>query len=140
MAFLKDGYSTSITFTLAPSSGVLLHVKELTPPAVSLGVIDVTTMENSGYRTKVPKSLKTLGDVTFTAAYSPHAYQTIKTMMGTLQDITIHFPDAQTLTFEGWIDEFKPNRIVEGQQPTAEVTIKSSLSAEASTGQPTFPA
>ena len=47
-------------------------------------------------------------------------------MVNSNQLITITFPGAETLAFWGWIDEFTPNAHVEGEQPTAELTIQPS--------------
>lgn len=122
MARMDDGHGTLITFSA--DSDVQLWEKEVTPPGVSGGgENDVTTMHNTTWRTRSPKQLKTLSPASFVAAYDPAVYDEIVSMVNTNQQITITFPDGATLVFWGWIDEFTPNRIIEGEQPTAEVTI-----------------
>lgn len=122
MARIDDGFATLIEFSL--DSDVQLWEKEVTPPGVAAGgPIDTTTMRNTAWRTMSPKQLKTLTAMTLVAAYDPAVYDEIVAMCGVNQLITITFADDSTLAFWGWIDEFKPNQIVEGEQPTAEVTI-----------------
>lgn len=133
---LNDGFSTTITL----DGGTVLKVKELTPPpVVAGGEIDVSTMENATWRTRHPKSLKTLSPMTFVAAYEAIAYSTLVAQVGVNQDIVVTFPDNSTLTFWGWVDEFTPNRHTEGEQPTAEVTIiPSNLDANKNEIAPAF--
>jgi hypothetical protein len=122
MARIDDGHPTTIEFASAPT--LKLYEKEVTPPGVEGGgANDTTTMLNSAWRTKSPKKLKSLSEASFTAAYDPAVYDDIVTLLNDNQLITITFPDGATLAFYGWLDVFAPNRIVEGEQPTAEATI-----------------
>lgn len=122
MAIINDGHATTISFSGA--SSILLLEKEVTPPGISGGgENDVTTMHNSVWRTRAPKKLKTLSEMSFVAAYDPAVYDTIVAQCNVNQQITVYFADGSTLVFWGWLNEFKPGRIVEGEQPTAEVTI-----------------
>lgn len=122
MARIDDGHPTLITFAL--DADVQLWEKEVTPPSMDGGgANDTTTMHNTTYRTMAPKSLITLGESSFVAAYDPACYDEIIAMMNENQAITITFPDGSTLVFYGWIDGFAPNRMVEGEQPSAEVRI-----------------
>jgi len=119
---LDDGFSTLLTFANYPS--VKLYEKEVTPPGVSGGgEIDTTTMRNTAWRTKAPKSLKTLSESSATYAYDVAAYTDIVTMINENQLITVTFPDSSTLQFWGWLDEFTPGANTEGEQPTAEGKI-----------------
>ncbi len=122
---IDDGHPTTIAFS-AGSSGVtfLMYEKEVVPPGVSGGgENDTTTMRNTTWRTKAPKSLKTLLPGSFVGAYDPAVLDEIVAMANVNQSIVLTFPDDSTWTFWGWIDEFVPNTIVEGEQPTANVTI-----------------
>jgi len=122
MSRIDDGHSTTIAFANYPS--VLFWEKEVTPPGVSGGgANDTTTMQNSVWRTMAPKQLKTLSNSSVVVAYDPDVYTDVVAMVNENQLITVTFPDASTLAFWGWLDEFTPQRVVEGQQPTAEVTI-----------------
>lgn len=119
---LDDGHATLITFANIPT--IRVYEKEVTPPGASGGgENDTTTMRNNTWRTRAPKKLKTLSPASFTVAYDPQVYQDIADQLNKNQAITISFPDGSSLTFWGWIDEFTPGAIVEGEQPTADMTI-----------------
>lgn len=122
---IDDGFSTTVSFSAYP--GVKLWEKSITPPGISGGgENDTTTMRNSVWRTKAPKQLKTLTTCTFNAAYDPAVYVQLNQCINVNQLITIDFADGSQLKFWGWLDEFAPGDIVEGEQPTAECTIQCS--------------
>lgn len=119
MAVLTDGFSTTIDI-----AGSVLHEKSVTPPPIEGGgEVDTTTMRNTTWRGKNPKKLKTLGSVTFSAAYDPNAYSDLLSQINVNQLITITFPNGDTLAFWGWLDNFAPGDHAEGEQPEAECTI-----------------
>ena len=128
MAILNDGYQTLVDFS-AGTSGVTFGFfeKEVTPPGVAGGgPNDTTTMRNNSFRTMQPKALRTLTPMTEVGAYDPAVYDEIMAMINVNQVITVTFPDGSTLTFWGWLDEFAPGNHVEGEQPTATITIQPS--------------
>ncbi len=121
---IDDGFGTSIEFSAEDSAGLKVWEKEVQPPGVSGGgANDTTTLRNTAWRTMAPKNLKTLTDASITVAYDPACYDQIVLMVNVNQQITITFPDSSTLVFWGFIDTFTPNRIIEGEQPTAECVI-----------------
>jgi len=125
MAWINDGFPTTVTFSNAPS-GVTLYIqeREITPPSIDMGgENDTTTMRNTAWRTKQPKSLKTLGEASMVCKYDPAIYSQILSMIGVNTMIVITFPDTSTVRFRGWIDKFVPNAIVEGEMATANITI-----------------
>lgn len=122
MARLDDGFSTKIGFSLNPS--VLLYEKEVTPPGLSAGgANDTTTMRNTTYRTQSPKKLISSADSSAKCAYDTAVQPQIVAMIGKNQLITYTYPDGSTLAVWGWIDEFTPDALTEGSQPTANVKI-----------------
>lgn len=122
MSRIDDGHPTTISFSA--DSSVSIWEKEVTPPGMEGGgANDTTTMHNSTWRTKSPKKLVTLSECSFTAAYDPATFDEMLAMLNVNQQITVTFPDSSNLTFWGWLDEFKPGAIKEGEQPTADVTI-----------------
>ena len=124
MSRLDDGFKTVIAFGTSTVSK--LYEKEVQPPGVDGGgAIDTTTMRNTLYRTMAAKSLLTLTEHTFEAAYDPAAYTEMIASINVNQLITITFPDNATLAFYGYLDKFVPNAHVEGEQPTATCTIVS---------------
>ena len=124
MARIDDGHGTTYAFADLPS--VNFYEKQVTPPGLDGGgENDTTTMQNTTYRTRAPKQLVTLTESTLVAAYDPDVYDDIVGANGinNNQLITITFPDGSTLAFWGWINSFVPNEMVEGSQPTANVSI-----------------
>jgi hypothetical protein len=122
MSRIDDGFSTLIAFSNYPS--VSFWEKEVTPPGMEGGgANEISTMRNTTWRTKAPKSLVSLTDCSFTAAYDPVVYDDVVAMINENQLITITFPDGATLAFWGWLDNFTPNANVEGEQPTASCVI-----------------
>ncbi len=127
MSRIDDGHPTTISFATTPSGGgpnLTFWEKTLTPPgADGGGPNDTTTMRNTLYRTKSPKVLITLTDMSLSVAYDANVYEDIIDMLNDNQLITITFPDSSTLAFWGWLDKFEPDAIVEGEQPVATITI-----------------
>ncbi len=130
MTIQTDGYQTTIEFDSdLLSSGLVvltdeMEEKEITPPGIAGGgANDASTMRNTLWRTMSPKSLRTLTPCTLVVAYDPELYNEMEAMINDNQQITITFPDDSTLVFWGWIDEFAPNASIEGEQPTATITI-----------------
>ena len=119
---LNDGHPTRITFTDFPV--VEFCEKEVTPPGVEGGgANDTTCMKNTVWRTMQPKKLKTLAEGGATVAYETVVIDTIVAMVNVNQLITVTFPDGSSVAFWGWLDTFVPGALVEGEQPTAEITI-----------------
>ena len=122
---LDDGFSTLIELANLPD--IKFYEKEVTPPGVTGGgPIDTTTMRNITYRTQSPKALKTLGPMSATVAFASDVLPQIEAQMNVNQLVTVTFPDGSTWTFWGWLDEFTLGAFVEGEQPTATVTIQPS--------------
>lgn len=129
MSRIDDGFSTTISF--ASNDSVYLYEKEVTPPGIDGGdEIDTTTMLNTAWRTRQPRSLKTLTECSAVVAYDPAIYDDILDMLNDNQLITITFPDTATLAFWGWLKSFTPNACVEGEQPTANIVIVPSNQAD----------
>ena len=121
---LHDGYSTTISFIEFP--GIILLEKEVTPPGWDGGgAIDTTTMRNFLLRTRWPKALKTMTEVPIVAAYDPDVLDPNGSaeIVNVLQQIMLTFPDLSTIVFWGWVNDMKPNRHVEGEQPTLNATV-----------------
>ncbi len=123
---LDDGFATFITFENLPA--IKLFEKEVNPPGMSAnGPIDTTTMRNTDWRTMAPKVLLTMPQITATVAYATDAIPLLYGQVGINQPIIVTMPDGSTIHFWGWIEEFVPGANVEGEQPTATLTIQPSL-------------
>jgi len=126
MSRIDDGHPTTIAFALTPSGETLLFwEKEVTPPGLNGGgPNDTTTMRNSVWRTAAPKKLFSMSAGSFIAAYDPEALDQVLTMLNVLTQITVTYADGATYVFWGWLNEFTPGACVEGEQPTATVSIE----------------
>lgn len=120
---LDDGYSTKIAFARQPN--ISLWEKTVGAPGMDGGdPIDTTTMHNVTWRVMRARSLKTLTEFTFTAAYDPNVYNTIlNTLINQEGSITVHFPDGSTLDFFGYLKMFEAPEHTEGEHPEATVTV-----------------
>lgn len=122
---LDDGFATFITFENLPT--IKLFEKEINPPGISQnGPIDTTTMRNTEWRSMAPKALKSMPQINITVAYATEVYPLLWAQMGVNQPMIITMPDGSTIHFWGWIEEFTPGANVEGEQPTASITIQPS--------------
>lgn len=123
MTVQRDGHGALVSF--ASDSSVQMWAKEITPLGLEGGgPIDVTTMNNTAWRTQYPKTLKQAKALSMVVAYDPAVYDEIITMLNSNQAITLTFNDNSTVVFYGWINDFQPGRISSGEQPTAELTIE----------------
>lgn len=119
--YLDDGFPTTISI----AAGTLTVVeKSITPPGVQGGgEINTTSMRNTAWRTKAPKSLKEASPIKLTVKYGTGVYNQIYDQINVNQALTITFPDNHTLVVWGWVDSFVPNEHTEGEEPTAEMEI-----------------
>ena len=135
MSRIDDGHGTLIEFATTPSAtgpGVTFWEKSVTPPgADGGGENDTTTMRNTLYRTKMPKQLITLTEMSAEVSYDAAVYDDNIAMLNDNMLITINFPDTSKLAFYGWLDKFTPGAINEGEQPTATITIVPSNQTDA---------
>jgi len=120
--YLRDGYQSLVA--IGADTNIKLWEKQVTPPGVEGGdAIDITTMWNYDWRTFAPRSLKTLTEMTFTAAYDPAVYDEIVAAINVNDENTVYFPDGSSITFWGYLKNFTPGANAEGAQPEATVTI-----------------
>ena len=121
---LPDGFSSKITFARVGDDDIEFWEKDVTPPAIDGGdAVDQTTMWNATWRTKLPRNLLTLEDVSSVCAYDPVVYDSIIALVNENTTITVTFPDGSTLAFFGFLKRFEPSALVEADQPEATLTI-----------------
>lgn len=119
---IDDGFSTTITIEDFPA--IKLWEKTVTPPAISGGgAIETTTMRNAFWRTRSEKQLKTLNELTLTAAYDPQVIEDLMNLINVRKNYFVNFADGSVLVFPAFMDEFAPSECAEGEQPTADITI-----------------
>lgn len=117
---LDDGFSTTVTI-----AGItMIEENTVTPPgADGGGEINNTSMRNTRWRTKKPKSLLDLTPLEMSVQYDPAFYDALAANLQVNQAITVEFSDGSTLVFWGWIDSITPNENSEGELPLADITI-----------------
>ena len=123
---LRDGFQTWIQFQANGTIFVLDHAREktVTPPGYDAGgPIDTTSMRNTRFRTRYPKALITLTDMTLTVEYAVEALEEIFGLLGDNNLITVFYPDGSEESFYGYLDKFQPQEMREGEQPLATITI-----------------
>ncbi len=119
---LKDGYQTLIAMSL--DADVSFWEKTVQPPGLDGGdEIDITTMHNTTLRTRAPRSLATMTNMEITAAYDPRLFEQILAVLNLEQTITVIFPNGDKLSFYGFLKNFEPQEVSEGEQPEANLTI-----------------
>lgn len=119
---LHDGYQTLIAFAEDPD--VSFWEVSVTPPGIDGGdAIETTTMHNVTWRSMASRALRTLTDSTVTVAFDPQVFDQIVALINVEGEITVHFPNGDTLDFFGFLKDFNIQELVEGTMPTAEVTI-----------------
>ncbi len=122
---LTDGFSTVITFGLDGAIKLIERASgDITPPGWDGGgPNDTSSMRNTALRTRQPKKLVTMTDMTYTAFYDPEVYDSILAIINRIGTVFVTFPDGSILEFQGWLDKFMPNGVKEGEPPTAQVTV-----------------
>lgn len=149
MPVMHDGFSTTITPQGYPSLYLVLPEKEVTPPGIDMGgQIPISTMRNTEWRTFMPKSLKTMTNIEFVAAYDPDVWTAnahVRSLLGKNIFWTVRYPASSaaptghTLGMYGWLDKFQPNAHKEGEQPTANcIVVPSNLNAAYSEAGPVY--
>lgn len=124
MPRLKDGFKTVINI-----GGTNIFEMEVQPPGLEGGdAIETTTMRNVSRRTKAARQLIEMTNGSLTVAWDPASYSSLKSQINNNQELTVTFPDLSTLQFWGYLKNFIPNPLVEGEMPTAECEIVGTLS------------
>lgn len=136
---IKDGFGITVTFSTSTAVSFEIDPTSITPPGIDGGdMIDTTTHSNSAVRTKHPRSLKEITDGSMTVAFDGDVWDDIFSAINTNQLITFTFPDGDTVAFWGYLRSFTPSEFVEGEQPSAEITIV--VTNENDSGNETSPA
>lgn len=119
---LNDGYRCLVTF--ATDTNIEFWEKTVTPPGLDGGdPVETTTMHNNTYRTMGSRALKTLTEISVTAAYDPQLYVAALALINVETTVTVTFPDGSTLAFYGFLQKFEPDALQEGEQPEVTLTV-----------------
>jgi len=120
---LADGFSTRVVFSA--NTTIELYIKTITPPGLDGGAgVDQTTMHNTLWKTKAPRSLIEVTDASFKAAYDPNLYTSILALLNSKTgSVTYWFSDGSAIAFWAYLMKFQPAEVSEGTQPEADVSI-----------------
>ncbi len=112
----KNAFEPSgTTMIISPEDGGSWEIYgvEITPPAWDGGdAIDITTLGNTEFRTKMAQTLKDIGECSFSCHYDPSVFATAP--INKNGSIAITIPDWGTLTFMGYLRSLTPNALTVG--------------------------
>jgi hypothetical protein len=117
-----DGFKALLTIALAPNFE--FWESSITPPGYDGGdPVDTTTMHNNAVRTKAPRDLIDMPDMTTSGLFNASIYTTIRAIINKPTTITIAWPDLSTLAFYGFVRVFAPGDLTEGGRMEGTITI-----------------
>ena len=120
---LKEGFSTKIT--LASDPDISFWEKDVQPSAYDGGdPIDISTMHNTTYRTKAPRSLVDVGAVQSKVAYDPAVITQIMSIINVSTTITVTHPDGSTEAAYGYLRSFTRDAHADGAQPEGTIVLE----------------
>lgn len=123
---LTNGYASF--YVIGTFQTIGFFEKEVTPFGLEGGdKIDVTTMYNHYVKTFAAQALYEASDAEMTVAYDPGVLDSLSGAgsgaINSNQTITIHFPDTSTWDTFGYIQNFSPSAMTNGEQPEATVSM-----------------
>jgi hypothetical protein len=119
---LRDGFGGLITLAIDPD----IEFWEITvkPPALMGGdPIKSTTNHNDNVHTKRPRTIQDRGNIQATVAYDPKCMASAKAAINVETTVTKTWPDGSTLAAYGYLKDFDPQNMQEGELPTANIEI-----------------
>ena len=121
----KNAFEPSgTTMTITPEAGGAwtIYGVEITPPAWDGGdAIDITTLGNTEFRTKMAQTLKDIGECSFSCHYDPSIFATAP--INKNGSIAISIPNWGTLTIKGYLRSLTPNALTVGDAAKMEGSI-----------------
>lgn len=130
---IDDGFQTIVDFlgngddlSLPSAWTAKFYEKEITPPGFDGGgPNDTTNMRNIKRRTKAPKKLISMTEMTFTAMYNSEVFDPteVEARLNIIQVCRITNADGSQTGFWGYLDKFAPGPVIEGTTPTATLTV-----------------
>jgi len=119
---LEDGFVSKIAF--AADADVSLWEISVTPPGIEGGdPIDITTMFNTTYVTKEAGQLLDVTDAGMECAYDPLCYDQIIALINQTGWVTVHYSNADTIDFIGYLRSFVPGAMTRNEMPVATCVI-----------------
>lgn len=119
---LEDGFRTLIAFAIDPD--ILLWEISVQPPGIDAGeFINITTQHQTRWRQFASRSLITLTDGSFVAAYDPAVTPLIVAIAGIEGAVTILYPNLAALSFYGALRVWDADSMEEGTMPQGTGTV-----------------
>jgi hypothetical protein len=113
-----DGFKALITIALDPD--IEFWETSITPPGYDGGdPVDTTTQHNNTVRTKAPRDLIDMTDMTSVGLFNPTIYTSIRAVINKPTTITI----LSTLAFYGFVRVFAPGDLTEGGRMEGTLTF-----------------
>ena len=134
MAEVNDALGTTITW--GTSTFVLLRMTIKVPAVESGDKIDITTLDNTAWRTALPKILKELGDAGFTARWDTAKH--ISAPIGSNELISITLPAGDIIKFQGYLKTLEPGDAVEGDKISCTGTLVATNHSGSAEVAPTY--
>jgi len=120
----KNAFEPSKTYMTitAGSTSWTVYAVEITPPAWDGGdAIDITTLGNDTYKTKMAQTLKDIGEMSFSCHYDPSVFASAPiNVNGT---VTVVIPNWGTLSVYGYLRSLTPQALVVGDVAKMDGTV-----------------
>lgn len=118
-AFEPSGTTMTI---VADSTTWTVYGIEMTPPAWDGGdAIDITTLGNTDVKTKMPQTLKDIGECSFSCHYDPSVFASAPININGTVSITI--PNWGTISFYGYLRSLTPQALTVGDAAKMDGTV-----------------
>lgn len=117
-----SGFGIKVAFAL--DSNVSFWEKSVKPPGADGGdPNDTSTNHNTTYRTKGPRTLVEITNLTGMCTYVPAVLPQIYALINQPGAISVHFWDGSSMDFWGYLKAFDPSDANESGEPEANFEV-----------------
>jgi len=121
MASKKDGFGVRI---ILETSGITFKEKSVTPPGYEgQDPVDVTNNSKTSFREKYARALVELSPASGSVEFDPSRLSAILAAINVHQFIRLDFPEGDALGFYGFLRNFVPDEMGDGEAPVASVEL-----------------
>jgi len=121
MASKKDGFGVRITLE---TSGVTFKEKSVTPPGIEgQDPVDVTNNSKASFREKYARALKEITPASGSVEYDASQLAAINGAVNVHQFVRLDFEEGDALGFYGFLRNFVPDEMTDGEAPTAALEL-----------------
>ncbi len=119
---IPDGFSTKVTF--ASQTTLSVWERDVKPPGGDGGeLIDITTMHNTKYKTKYPRTIVDISDGTMVCGIDPSALSTLDALVNRPDTVTVTYPDGSTAAYYAALIKYDPSEFKIGEFPLFTLTF-----------------